>query len=106
MTIATFNINNINKRLQNLLHWLEREKPDVVCLQELKAEYDFFPADALRSAGYESVWVDERSWHGVAILARGQSPIVTHVARPGNEDHRQARYVDAAISGLIIACRA
>ena len=104
MKIATFNINNINKRLQNLLLWLEREKPEVVCLQELKTEPHSFPADALRSAGYEAVWVGERSWNGVAILAREQAPILTRLALPGDDDDRQARYVEAAVGGVVIAC--
>jgi exodeoxyribonuclease III len=104
MKIATFNINNINKRLPNLLAWLEREKPEVVCLQELKTEQRFFPADALRSTGYEAVWVGERSWNGVAILAREQPPILTRSALPGDDDDHQARYVEAAVRGVVIAC--
>src|SRR5216117_1078089 len=68
--IATFNINNINKRLDNLAAWLARARPDVVCLQELKAEQRAFPASALRDLGYRGVWLGERSWNGVAILAR------------------------------------
>jgi exodeoxyribonuclease-3 len=102
--IATFNINNINKRLPNLLNWLEREKPDVACLQELKTEQGFFPSAELRSAGYEAVWVGERSWNGVAILARGQKPILTRSMLPGDEDDYQARYVEAAIRGVLIGC--
>ena len=102
--IATFNINNINKRLANLLNWLEREKPDIVCLQELKTEQNSFPADPLRSAGYEAVWVGERSWNGVAILARAQKPVLTRSALPGDDHDRQARYVEAAVRGVLIAC--
>jgi exodeoxyribonuclease III len=104
MKIATFNINNINKRLANLLSWLERETPEVVCLQELKAEQHSFPADALRSAGYEAVWVGERSWNGVAILAREGPPILTRLSLPGDDGDHQARYVEAAVSGIVIAC--
>ena len=77
MKIATFNINNINKRLENLLAWLVRAEPDVVCLQELKAEQNAFPAQALRAAGYEAVWQGERSWNGVAILTRGHAAVLT-----------------------------
>jgi exodeoxyribonuclease-3 len=102
--IATFNINNINKRLANLTSWLEREKPEVVCLQELKTEHHCFPAEALRSAGYESVWVGERSWNGVAILAREQQPILTRSELPGDDHDRQARYLEAAVRGVLIAC--
>jgi exonuclease III len=68
--LATYNINNINKRLDNLLAWLAKAEPDVVSLQELKAEQEAFPVDALRTLGYEAVWQGERSWNGVAILAR------------------------------------
>jgi exodeoxyribonuclease III len=102
--IATFNINNINKRLANLLRWLEREKPEVACLQELKTEQHSFPVDALRSAGYEAVWVGERSWNGVAILAREQLPVLTRSTLPGDDHDRQARYVEAAVRGVLIGC--
>ena len=104
MKIATFNINNINKRLANLLHWLEREKPQVVCLQELKTERHSFPAGALRDAGYEAVCVAERSWNGVAILGREQAPVLTRSALPGDDGDQQARYVEAAVRGVLIGC--
>ena len=104
MKIATFNINNIHKRLGNLLAWLEREKPDVACLQELKTERHLFPSDALRSAGYEAVWVGQRSWNGVAILAREQAPILTRLALPGDDADEHARYIEAAVGGVVIAC--
>ena len=104
MKIVTFNINNINKRRANLLRWLEREKPDVVCLQELKTEQHGFPADVLRSIGYEAVWVGERSWNGVAILAHEQLPILTRSELPGDDHDRQARYVEAAVRGVLIGC--
>jgi len=102
--IATLNINNITKRLANLLDWLDREKPDIVCLQELKTEHRFFPADALRSAGYEAVWVGERSWNGVAILAREHPPVPTRSVLPGDDHDHQARYVEAAVRGVLVGC--
>src|SRR2546430_12872902 len=77
LKIATFNINNINKRLHNLTAWLARAQPDVVCLQELKVEQRAFPASALRDLGYRGVWLGERSWNGVAILARECHPVLT-----------------------------
>lgn len=104
MKIATYNINNVNKRLRNLLEWLERATPDVVCLQELKAEDRQFPASALQEAGYHSVWKGERSWNGVAILARGREPILTRTSLPGDDRDRQARYIEAAVSGVLIGC--
>jgi exodeoxyribonuclease-3 len=101
--IATFNINNINKRLDNLLGWLARSEPDVVCLQELKAEDRAFPARSLRELGYHSVWQGERSWNGVAILTRGREPVLTRTNLPGDDRDRQARYIEAAVNGVLIA---
>jgi exodeoxyribonuclease-3 len=101
MRIATFNINNVNKRLANLLAWLALEKPDAVCLQELKAESSAFPIDAIRQAGYDAVWRGERSWNGVAILARGATPVLTRGSLPGDPADRQARYIEAAVQRLI-----
>ena len=104
MKVATFNINDINKRLQNLLAWLSRSKPDVVCLQELKAEQGAFPAGSLQALGYEAVWQGERSWNGVAILARHRAPVLTRTCLPGLEKDTQARYIEAAVNGVLIAC--
>jgi exodeoxyribonuclease-3 len=103
LKIATFNINNINKRLANLLGWLERARPDVVCLQELKAEQRQFPAGSLRDLGYRGVWVGERSWNGVALLARDCEPVLTRSSLPGDSKDGQARYVEAAVDGVLIA---
>src|ERR1700694_388479 len=94
--IATFNINNINKRLDNLLSWLAKAEPDVVSLQELKAEQGAFPVNALRTLGYEAVWQGERSWNGVAILARNHLPVLTCASLPGNPEDHPARYIEAA----------
>jgi exodeoxyribonuclease-3 len=101
--IATFNINNVNKRLDNLLAWLGRAEPDIACLQELKTEQSAFPAAALRAIGYGAVWQGERSWNGVAILARGCDPVLTRSSLPGNSEDYQARYIEAAVNGVLIA---
>jgi exodeoxyribonuclease III len=103
MKIATFNINNINKRLTNLLDWLRVAEPDVVCLQELKATDAEFPADAIRRAGYEAVWRGQKSWNGVAILARGTTPILTRSELPGNVRDAESRYIEAAVKGVIVS---
>jgi exodeoxyribonuclease III len=100
--IATFNINNVNKRLDNLLAWLSTATPDVACLQELKAEQAAFPAQALRDAGYESVWIGQRSWNGVAILARDAEPVLTRTRLPGSPKDDHARYIEAAVNGVLI----
>jgi len=104
MKIATFNINNVNKRLTNLLDWLAQARPDVACLQELKTTDAGFPAAALRDAGYGAVWRGERSWNGVAILARGAEPVLTRRSLPGDPEDGQSRYIEAAVSGVLIAC--
>lgn len=104
MLIATFNINNVNRRLQNLLDWLAERKPDVVCLQELKADQRSFPKAELATAGYKAVWQGQKTWNGVAILARRAEPIPTRTALPGDTDDNQARYIEAAVNGVLIAC--
>ncbi len=103
MKIATFNINNVNKRLGNLLAWLRTGKPEIVCVQELKATDREFPKAAIEKAGYGAVWRGQKSWNGVAILARGSEPIVTRTALPGDPDDTQARYIEAAVNGVLVA---
>lgn len=103
MKIATFNINNIKKRLENLRAWVIKTEPDVVCLQELKAEQRAFPAQTFQALGYRAVWNGERSWNGVAILARDRDPVLTRSALPGDPEDRQARYIEAAVNGVLIA---
>ena len=102
MKIATFNINNVNKRLANLLDWLRAAKPDVVCLQELKAAESEFPQKAIEQAGYGAAWRGEKSWNGVAILARDAEPVVTRTELPGDAGDTQARYIEAAVNGVIV----
>ena len=104
MLIATFNINNVNRRLANLLAWLAERKPDVACLQELKADQKNFPETELAKAGYRAVWQGQRTWNGVAILARGVEPVLTRRTLPGDASDTQARYIEAAVNGVLIAC--
>jgi exodeoxyribonuclease-3 len=104
MKIATFNINNVNRRLPNLLRWLRAAAPDVVCLQELKAADRSFPEAAIRDAGYGAVWRGQPTWNGVAILARGATPVLTRTELPGDPDDGQSRYIEAAVGGVLIAC--
>jgi len=102
MRIATFNVNGVNGRLSVLLRWLEETAPDVVCLQELKSET--FPERAIRAAGYEAIWQGQKSWNGVAILARGKTPIETRRGLPGDAGDTHSRYIEAAVDGLLIGC--
>jgi exodeoxyribonuclease-3 len=102
MKIATFNINNINRRLPNLLQWLRAAKPDIVCLQELKSTDDDFPAQAISKAGYGAVWRGQKTWNGVAILARKAEPVLIRTELPGDRDDHEARYIEAAVNGIIV----
>jgi exodeoxyribonuclease-3 len=104
MRIATWNINDVNKRLPLLLAWLEATKPDVVALQELKAVEEAFPRSALEQAGYGSLVVGQRTWNGVALLARGADPLPVRRSLPGDPRDDQARYVEAAVQGILFGC--
>lgn len=100
--IATYNVNGINARLPVLLRWLEEEKPDAVCLQELKAPQEKFPETAIRDAGYDVIWHGQKSWNGVAILSRVGEPIEIRRALPGDPADEHSRYIEAAVNGIII----
>jgi exodeoxyribonuclease III len=103
MKIATININNINKRLPNLLRWLRAARPDIVCLQELKAADDEFPYDAVKKAGYHALWCGQKTWNGVAILSKAE-PVLIRDRLPGDRRDHEARYIEAAVRGMIVAC--
>lgn len=102
--IATYNVNGINGRLSVLLRWLAEASPDIVCLQELKAPNDKFPAKALLDAGYNAIWHGQKSWNGVAILARDKEIIEVRRALPDNEEDTHSRYIEAIIDNTLIAC--
>jgi exodeoxyribonuclease-3 len=104
MRIATFNVNGINGRLDVLLRWLDEARPDVACLQELKAPDEKFPIAAIRDRGYGAVWHGQKAWNGVAILARGCDPIETRRGLPGDPEGSQSRYIEAAVNGILIGC--
>lgn len=103
MRIATYNVNGVNGRLPVLLQWLQQTKPDIVCLQELKAPQEKFPEAAIYEAGYHALWHGQKSWNGVAILAR--QPI-TEVVRglPGDDADTHSRYLEAVVNDLTIGC--
>ena len=103
LKIATFNVNGVAARLPHLLDWLEKERPDIVALQELKAVDDAFPAEALERAGYGAIWCGERAWNGVALLGRGTTPIEIRRRRPGDPADKQSRYIEAAVLGVVVA---
>ena len=103
MKIATYNVNGVNGRLPRLLEWLEETRPDVACLQEIKTTDARCPARAIEAAGYGSIWHGQRSHHGVAILARGETPVEIRRGLPGDELDVQARYLEAEVRGLVVA---
>lgn len=104
MRIATYNINGLNARLPVLLRWLDETRPDIACLQELKSPQERFVADELRALGYEAIWHGQKSWNGVAILARSGLPRETLRGLPGDADDLQSRYLEAEIDGLTVVC--
>jgi len=103
MKIASYNVNGINGRLPVLLRWLQEAQPEMVCLQELKAPDERFPADAIQNAGYRAIWHGQKSWNGVALLSRVGEIQETRRGLPGDPDDTHSRYIEAAINGIIIA---
>jgi exodeoxyribonuclease-3 len=104
MKIATYNVNGISGRLPVLLRWLEEAQPEIVCLQELKAPQEKFPAAALHQRGYNAIWHGQKSWNGVAILARKFVPIETRRGLPGDPDDIHSRYIEARVGALTVGC--
>ncbi|MBV8586796.1 MAG: exodeoxyribonuclease III [Verrucomicrobia bacterium] len=104
MKISTFNVNGVNGRLPILLRWLESSKPDIVCLQELKAPEEKFPTMAVRGCGYGAVWHGQKSWNGVAVLARETKPVERRRGLPGDPDDLHSRYIEAAVGEIIVGC--
>jgi exodeoxyribonuclease-3 len=104
LKIATFNVNGITSRLPSLLRWIAEFKPDVACLQELKAPQEKFPEVAIREAGYGVIWHGQKSWNGVAILARGREPLESRRGLPGDPNDLHSRYIEAAIDDVLVGC--
>jgi len=104
MKIATYNVNGVNGRLNVLLRWLDESKPDIVCLQELKAPNEKFPLSAINDAGYTAKWHGQKSWNGVAILSKvGEIQELRRVL-PGDPEDSHSRYIEANVSNMIIGC--
>ena len=104
MRIATYNVNGVNGRLPVLLRWLKAYEPDIVCLQEIKAPQEKFPEQAIRDAGYGVIWHGQKSYNGVAIMARGRDPIETHRGLPGDPEDLHSRYLEATVDAITIGC--
>ena len=104
MKIATYNVNGITARLPVLLRWLEETKPDVACLQELKAPQERFPEQAIKDAGYHAIWHGQKSWNGVAILSKNEPPEEICRVLPGDPEDLHSRYIEAKVNNVIIGC--
>jgi len=104
MKIATYNVNGVNGRLPVLLRWLHESAPDIACLQELKAPQEKFPEPAIRDAGYGCIWHGQKSYNGVAILARGVDPVEIRRGLPGDADDLHSRYIEARVKDLTVGC--
>jgi exodeoxyribonuclease-3 len=104
MKIATFNVNGVNGRLEGLLRWLFETSPDVVCLQELKALDEKFPHREINKAGYAAIWHGQKSWNGVAILAKGEEPLELCRSLPGDPDDTSSRYIEGLVCGVLVSC--
>jgi exodeoxyribonuclease-3 len=104
MKIATYNVNGVNGRLVVLLRWLKEAKPDIVCLQELKAPQEKFPEKVIKDLGYDALWHGQKSWNGVAILSRVGEPEEVRKALPGDPDDSHSRYIEAMVNGMLIGC--
>ena len=104
MKIATYNVNGINGRLPVLLRWLAETQPDVACLQELKAPDEKFPIEAINAAGYNAIWHGQKSWNGVAILAKNKEIKELKRGLSGDDEDLQSRYIEAMIDDVVVAC--
>ena len=104
MKIATYNVNGVNGRLPVLLRWLNEAKPDVVCLQELKAPHDKFPLKAIKDAGYKAIWLGQKSWNGVAILSRNGELQEVRRALPGDPEDSHSRYIETIVNNMVVSC--
>jgi len=104
MKIATYNVNGVNGRLPVLLRWLKEAKPDIVCLQELKAPEEKFPLLAIKEAGYDAIWHGQKSWNGVAILSKVGPPQELRRVLPGDPEDSHSRYIEAIVNKIVVGC--
>ena len=104
MIVATYNVNGVIGRLPVLLRWLNKAKPDIVCLQELKAPTERFPLSEIHKAGYGAIWHGQKAWNGVAILAKGVDPVEVRRGLPGDPQDLHSRYIEAAVTDIRVGC--
>ncbi len=104
MKIVTYNVNGIRARLPRLLEYLQEQKPDAVCLQELKCADESLPLEELRAAGYVGIWHGQKGFNGVAILSRAElAPTLRTRGLAADPMDNQSRYIEAEVGGMVIA---
>ena len=99
LLVASWNVNSIRARLQNVTAWLDEAKPDIALLQEIKAQKETFPFDAFEALGYNCAIAGQKSYNGVAVLSRHDIDVVCDRLEGDSEDH-QARYLEVNSSGI------
>jgi exodeoxyribonuclease-3 len=103
MKIVTYNLNGIRARLPRLLEYLEEQKPDLICLQEIKCADESLPIKEVEAAGYQGQWHGQKGFNGVAVLARGEPPKLRRVGLPGDPDDTHSRYIEVEHDGVVVA---
>ncbi len=103
MKIATYNVNGIKARLPRLIEWLEETQPDIVCLQELKSSDETIPVADVEATGYCGLWHGQKGFNGVAILARGEMPVLVRKGLDGEPEDEMSRYIEADVMGVRVA---
>lgn len=101
LKVTTWNVNSIKARNDSALSWLDRNRPDILCLQELKTREDAFPFDAFKALGYHAVVNGQQTYNGVAIVSKTEP---TAVARGMGDNDPQARLISADIAGIRVVC--
>jgi exodeoxyribonuclease-3 len=101
--LVTYNVNGIKARLPRLVEYLTEQQPDVVCLQEIKCSDDTFPAADIEAAGYGAVWHGQKGFNGVAVLAKGATPVERQRGLAGEAEDEHSRYLECEIGGLVVA---
>ena len=103
MKIVSYNLNGIRARMARLVEYLDEQKPDILCLQEIKCDDDAFPIGEIRAAGYDGVWHGQKGFNGVAILTPGGKASLRRVGLPGDPDDTHSRYIEAEVGGVTVA---
>jgi exodeoxyribonuclease-3 len=103
LKLVTYNVNGIKARLPRLVEYLTEQQPDVVCLQEIKCSDDTFPIADIEAAGYGAVWHGQKGFNGVAVLAKGVTPVERQRGLEGEPEDEHSRYLECTVGDLVVA---